>query len=152
MLFRSEQRFAAPDHVDRIAGFYLDELCRNGTTTAAVYCTVHPESVDAFFAEAMRRDMRMIAGKVLMDRNAPPGLLDTAAGGAEESQALITRWHGQGRQRYAVTPRFAITSTEAQLEAAGALLRANPGVYLQTHLSENAREIEMVRKLFPNAQ
>ena len=147
-----EQRFAAPDHAARIAGFFLDELCRNGTTTAAVYCTVHPESVDAFFAEAMRRDMRMIAGKVLMDRNAPPGLLDTAAGGAEESQALITRWHGQGRQRYAVTPRFAITSTEAQLEAAGALLRANPGVYLQTHLSENPREIEMVRKLFPNAQ
>jgi len=147
-----EQKFSAPDHAARIADFFLGELCRNGTTTAAVYCTVHSESVDAFFAESMRRNMRMIAGKVLMDRNAPPGLLDTAAGGYEESQTLIARWHGQGRQRYAVTPRFALTSTQAQLEAAGALLRANPDVYLQTHLSENPREIEAVRKLFPKAR
>ncbi len=147
-----EQKFATPDHAARIADFFLDELCRNGTTTAAVYCTVHPESVNAFFAEAARRNMRMIAGKVLMDRNAPPGLLDTAASGYAQSQALIDRWHGQGRQHYAVTPRFAITSTEAQLEAAGALLRANPDVYLQTHLSENPAEIETVRKLFPDAR
>jgi len=147
-----EQKFADPEHAGRVAGFFLDELCRNGTTTAAVYCTVHPQSVDAFFAESARRNMRMIAGKVLMDRNAPAGLLDTAARGYAESAALIARWHGQGRQHYAVTPRFAITSTEAQLEAAGALLRAHPDVHLQTHLSESPREIAMVRTLFPGAR
>lgn len=147
-----EQKFAAPAHAARIARFFLDELCRNGTTTAAVYCTVHPESVDAFFTESARRNMRMVAGKVLMDRNAPAALRDTAARGYAESEALIARWHGHKRLHYAVTPRFALTSTAAQLEAAGALLRAHPDVLLQTHLSESPQEIEMVRKAFPGAR
>src|SRR3546814_7333761 len=107
--------------------FILDELARNGTTTSAVYGTVHAGAAEAFFAEAHHRNARMIAGKVLMDRNAPAPLMDTAATGYDESKALIERWHGQGRQLYAVTPRFAITSSEAQLEAAGALLREQIG-------------------------
>ncbi|HEY5597336.1 MAG TPA: guanine deaminase [Kiloniellales bacterium] len=147
-----EQKFAAPEHAARIARFFLDELCRNGTTTAAVYCTVHAESVEAFFAESARRNMRMVAGKMMMDRNAPAGLRDTAAHGFADSEALIARWHGKGRQHYAVSPRFALTSTEAQLEATGALLRAHPDVLLQTHLAENPREIEIVRKAFPGAR
>jgi guanine deaminase len=150
--FVEEQRFADAGHAERNAVFFMDELLRNGTTTAVVYATVHPGSVEAFFAESERRGTGMIAGKVMMDRNAPPGLRDTAQSGYDESRALIRRWHGKGRQRYAVTPRFAITSTEEQLEAAGALNRENPGVYMQTHLSENLREIETVRQLFPDAR
>ncbi len=150
--FAEELRFADPEHAARVAGFFLDELARNGTTTAAVYGTVHAGAAEAFFAESHRRNTRMIAGKVLMDRNAPQGLLDTAETGYAESKALIARWHGKGRQLYAVTPRFAITSSEAQLEAAGTLLREHPDCYLQTHLSENHREIEAVRRLFSWAE
>lgn len=150
--FAEEQRFADAEHAARVAGFFLDELARNGTTTAAVYGTVHPQAAEAFFAESHRRNTRMIAGKVLMDRNAPDGLLDTAERGYAESKALIERWHGKGRQLYAVTPRFAITSSEAQLEAAGALMKEHPDCYLQTHLSENRREIETVHRLFPWAE
>lgn len=150
--FVEEQKFADPDHAARVAAFFLDELLRNGTTTAAVYCTVHAASVEAFFAESERRNTRMLAGKVLMDRGAPEGLLDTAQSGYDESAALIARWQGRGRQHYAVTPRFAVTSSPAQLEAAGALLRAHPEVYLQTHLAENRREIETVKALFPEAK
>ncbi len=150
--FAEELRFADPEHAARVAGFFLDELARNGTTTAAVYGTVHAGAAEAFFAESHRRNTRMIAGKVLMDRNAPQGLLDTAETGYAESKALIARWHGKGRQLYAVTPRFAITSSEAQLEAGGTLLREHPDCYLQTHLSENHREIEAVRRLFPWAE
>ena len=124
-------------------------MFRQGTTTAMVYCTVHPESVDAFFDESLRRGARMIAGKVMMDRNAPAGLTDDPQRGYDESKALIARWSGRGRLDYAVTPRFAITSTEAQLEASGALLRENPGAYMQTHLDENRAEIAFVKELFP---
>lgn len=144
-----EQRFADPAHAAAVSSFFLEELARNGTTTAAVYGTVHAGAAEAFFAESHRRNTRMLCGKVLMDRNAPEALTDTAQRGYDESKALIARWHGTGRQLYAVTPRFAITSTEAQLEAAGALLKEHPGCWLQTHLSENRREIETVRELFP---
>jgi len=150
--FVEEQKFADPAHSDLIADFFLDELLRNGTTTAVVYCTVHPQSAEAFFVQSARRNTRMIAGKVLMDRNAPDGLRDTAETGYRDSKALIEKWHGNDRQLYAVTPRFAITSTEAQLQAAGALMTEHPDVYLQTHLSENRREIETVKKLFPDAR
>jgi len=122
------------------------------TSTAAVYGTVHAQAAEAFFTESHRRNTRMIAGKVLMDRNAPDALTDTAQSGYDDSKALIAKWHGTGRQLYAVTPRFAITSTEAQLEAAGALLKEHPDCYLQTHLSENRREIETVHELFPWAK
>jgi guanine deaminase len=146
--FVEEQRFADLDHAARIASFFLDELLRNGTTTAVVYGSVHVESADALFAEAQRRGTRTIAGKVMMDRGAPAALLDTAESGYRESKALIERWHGRERLHYAVSPRFAVTSSDAQLEAAGALLAEHPDCYLQTHLSENPDEIATVRRLF----
>ena len=147
--FPAEMSFADAAHAERVAKLFLRELLRAGTTTAMVYCTVHPHSVDAFFAESERFNTRMIAGKVLMDRNAPAPLLDTAQRGHDESLALIERWHGRGRQLYCVTPRFAPTSTQAQLEAAGALLKSRDGLFLQTHLCENPGEIDWVRELFP---
>ena len=149
--FVEEHKFGDPGHAATIARFFLDELLRNGTTTAAVYCTVHPESVEAFFAESERRHTRMIAGKMMMDRNAPAALTDNAERGYAESRALLERWHRRGRQLYAISPRFAVTSSEAQLEAAGALRREYPDAYLQTHLAENREEIATVRQLFPGA-
>ena len=133
----------------RWRGCSATSCLRNGTTTALVFCAVYPQSVDALFAEAERRGMRIIAGKVLMDRNAPEELRDTAQQGYDDSKALIARWHGRGRSLYAITPRFAGTSTPAQLDAAGTLWREHPGVLMQTHISENRREIEWTAELFP---
>jgi guanine deaminase len=147
--FVEEQKLRDPAHAEYVARFFLDELSRQGTTTAMVYCTVHPESVDAFFAEAERRNMRMIAGKVMMDRNAPEALRDTPQRGYDETKALIQRWRGKGRLDYAISPRFAPTSTDAQLEASGALAREHPEAYVQTHLCENVAEIAFVKELFP---
>jgi guanine deaminase len=150
--FVEEQKFADPAHCARVAAFFLDELFRSGTTTALVYCSVHPESVDAFFAEAQARGARMIAGKVMMDRDAPAALMDTAERGYDESRALIERWRGRGRLDYAITPRFAVTSTQAQLEAAGALAREFPDCNVQIHANENKAEIARVAALFPEAR
>jgi guanine deaminase len=150
--FPAERSFADPAHAAEVAGFFLDESLKNGTTTAAVFATVHPESVDAFFAAAERRNLRMAAGKVLMDRNCPEFLRDTAESGYAQSAALIERWHGKGRLSYAVTPRFAPTSTEAQLALAGRLLDEHPGVLLQTHVAENQGEVQWVAELFPWAR
>jgi guanine deaminase len=150
--FVAEQKYADSGHAEANARFFFDELLRNGTTTAVVYGSVHPQSIEAFFLESERRGTAMIAGKAMMDRNAPTALRDTANGSFRDSQALIERWHGRNRQRYAVTPRFAVTSTEAQLQAAGTLLRDYPDVYLQTHLAENLAEIAEVRRLFPWAK
>ncbi|HEX4113421.1 MAG TPA: guanine deaminase [Stellaceae bacterium] len=148
--FVEEQKYGDPAHAARQADFFLDELARNGTTTACVYGTVHAESVEALFAAAERRGAGMIAGTALMDRNGPAALVDAGRNGIADSRDLIRRWHGTGRQRYAVTPRFAITSTDAQLRAAGDLLREFPTVYMQTHLAENRDEIAAVKRLFPN--
>ncbi len=150
--FVEEQRFADPDHCARVAEFFLAELFRNGTTTALVYCTVYPQSADAFFQAAERVNARMIAGKAMLDRNAPKALLDTVQTSYDDSKALIEKWRGRGRLDYAVTPRFAITSTPAQLEAAGALLKEFPGIYMQSHVDENTDEIEFALQLFPQAQ
>ena len=150
--FVEEQKFADPAHCARVAAFFLDELFRSGTTTAMVYCTVHPQSVDAFFTAAEARGARMIAGKVMMDRDAPQALMDTAQRGYDESKALIERWRGRGRLGYAITPRFAVTSTQAQLDAAGALAREFPDCYVQTHADENKAEIARVAALFPDAR
>ena len=149
--FPAEAAFASPDLAAERAERFLDLLVANGTTSALVFTTVHPVSTEALFRVAGARRMRIIAGKVLMDRNAPPELLDTGEG-TTESAALIERWHGAGRLAYAVTPRFAITSTRGQLRAAGELLARYPGVYLHTHLSENAAEVEATRALFPEAE
>jgi guanine deaminase len=150
--FVEEQKFADPAHCARVADFFLDELFRSGTTTAMVYCTVHPSSVEAFFTAAEARGARMIAGKVMMDRDAPTALMDTAERGYDESKALIERWRGRGRLDYAITPRFAVTSTQAQLDAAGALAREFPQLYIQTHANENKAEIARVAALFPEAR
>ena len=150
--FVEEQKFGLQGHAQAIAGSFFDELIRNGTTTAAAYCSVHPESVDAFFTEAARRNMLMIGGKVMMDRNAPEALLDTAQSGYDDTTALIARWHGQGRAHYAISPRFAITSTPAQLEASRALVAEYPECYVQTHLSENDAEIAYSLELYPNSK
>ena len=147
--FVEEQKFSNQGHPERIAEAFFDELIRHGTTTAAAYCSVHKPSVQAFFAESHRRNLRMVAGKVMMDRNAPPGLLDTAQSGYDDSKALIDTWHGKGRQLYAITPRFAPTSSPEQLEASGTLAREHPDLHIQTHLSENTAEIAFVAELFP---
>lgn len=149
-IFPAEQAFADRGHADTIAAFFLDELLRHGTTSALVFATVHAQSVDALFEAAVARDMRIVSGKVLMDRG-PPGLRDTPAQGRADSEALIARWRGRGRLGYAVTPRFALTSSEAQLADAGALLAAHPDVLLHTHLAENHGEIAAVAARFPDA-
>ncbi|MBV1788323.1 guanine deaminase [Marinobacterium sp. D7] len=147
--FPAEQKFADPAHAEQVSEIFLNELLSNGTTTALVFGTVHPQSVDAFFSSAEKRNLRMIAGKVLMDRNAPEALTDTPESGYRDSKALIERWHGKGRLHYAVTPRFAPTSSPEQLATAGQLLREYDGLYMHTHLSENRNEIEWVKALFP---
>jgi len=147
--FVAEAHFADKAHAREAAKVFLRECLRAGTTTAAVYCTVHPQSVDAFFEEADALNMRMIAGKILMDRNAPHALTDTVQKGYGDSAALIKAWHGKGRQLYAVTPRFAASSTPEQMEMAGALWAEHPGTYLQSHVSENRGEIAWVRELYP---
>jgi guanine deaminase len=147
--FPVERRFGDAVHAREVADFFIAELLRNGTTTAAVFATVHPESVDAFFASAQAVGARMIAGKVMMDRNCPPELCDAAESAYADCKALIERWHGRGRLSYAVTPRFAPTSTERQLELAGRLLDEQAGLYLQSHVAENPDEVAWVAKLFP---
>jgi len=149
--FVAEQKFSDPAIAAHQARFFLDELLRNGTTTALIYCSVHPQSVDALFAEAERRHIGVIAGKVMMDRNAPGALIDSVRSSYNDSKALIGRWHGRGRLRYAITPRFAITSTPEQLEAAAMLKREHPDCHLQTHLAENLDEIATTLRLYPQA-
>nr|WP_209008320.1 guanine deaminase [Roseibium polysiphoniae] len=149
--FPAEQKFADKVHGARIAKGFYDALLANGTTTAVAYCSSHPNSVDAYFEEAEHRGMLMVGGKTMMDRNAPDALCDTAQSSYDESKALLQKWHGRGRTHYAVTPRFAITSTPAQLEAAGALLKEHPGCHLQTHINENHNEIALTRELYPEA-
>ena len=147
--FPEETKFANTQHGRRIARLFCDEMVRHGTTTVAAYCSVHRQSADAFFAEALSRDMLVIAGKVMMDRNAPDGLRDTPQSSYDDTKALIADWHGKGRLHYAVTPRFAITSTPEQMEMAGALMRECPHLHMQTHLSENHAEIAFTQELYP---
>lgn len=150
--FPAEGKFKDKAYAQSIAALFLDELLKNGTTTALVFAAVFPESVDAFFEEADRRNLCMIAGKVLMDRNAPDYLRDTADSAYSDTKRLIEKWHHKGRLLYAVTPRFAPTSTPEQLQRAGKLLQEYPDVYLHTHLSENVDEVAWVKALFPEAE
>jgi guanine deaminase len=150
--FPEETRFADAGHSTEMAGAFMDLLTAHGTTTAVAYCSVHKASAEAYFDAAAARNMRMIGGKVMMDRNAPDGLRDTPISGYDDSKALIARYHGQGRGMYAITPRFAITSTPAQLEMAGALVQEHPDCYVQTHLSENHDEIAYTAELYPQAR
>jgi guanine deaminase len=147
--FPTEMQFSDKNYAQKIADFFVNELLKNGTTSALVYGTVHPESVDALFEAAQKIDMRLITGKVMMDRNAPEDLLDTAQSSYDDSKMLIEKWHNKGRLQYAITPRFAPTSTPEQLMLAGKLKTEYPDVYVQTHLSENKNEIDWVNSLFP---
>jgi guanine deaminase len=148
--FPTERKYADKAFAASVAKVFLDECLKNGITTSCVYCTVFPQSVDALFEEAERLGMRIAAGKVLMNRNAPDYLVDTTQSGYDDSKALIRKWHGRGRIMYAITPRFAPTSTGDQLESAGALWSEFPDCYMQTHVSENKSEVAWVKDLFPD--
>ncbi len=150
--FPEEARFADPDHAREVARAFVDEMLANGTTTALVFGTVHAHSADAVFEAAEAKGMRLIAGKVLMDSNCPPELRDDADTGYTDSKALIERWHGKGRLGYAITPRFALTSSSAQLAAAGRLASEYPDVWVHTHLAENMEEVEEIARLFPDSR
>ena len=147
--YPAEAQFADAQHARSVADIFLDELLRNGTTSAMVFATVFPQSVDAIFAAAEERGMRLIAGKVLMDRLCPDELSDSAETGYADSKALIERWHGKGRLGYAITPRFALTSTDEQLEFAGRLASEYPDKWVHTHLAENQEEIDQIAAQFP---
>lgn len=149
-IFPAEKSLAERGHADEVAAFFLDQLLRHGTTSALVFTTVHSGSVDALFDAALRRDMRIISGKVLMDLG-PEGLSDTVASGRSDTEALIARWRGRGRLGYAVTPRFVPTSSPEQLADAGALVAEHPDVLMHTHLSENPGEIDYVASRFPDS-
>ena len=151
--FPQETRFADPVHAQNVAAFFFDELMRHGVTTALAFATAHSASVDAFFNEAQRRQLRMVSGRVLQDRHSPDGLRDaSAAQSLYETEALIQRWHGVDRLGYAITPRFAPTSSEAQLRGAGELAAAHTDVWVQSHVAENVDEIKWVAELFPQAR
>ncbi|ASK18975.1 guanine deaminase [Halomonas sp. N3-2A] len=149
--FPEECRFANHAHAEALSNAFLDEMLRAGTTTAQVFGSSHPGSVDAFFTACQKRQLRMLVGKVLMDRNAPDALMDGVSGIAD-SERLIQDWHGNGRLGYSVTPRFAPTSTKIQMDAAGALLRNDSSLWLQTHLAENSGELDWVAELFPGSR
>ena len=151
--FPEEVRFGDPAHAEEIAARYLDLLLAHGTTSVCTFCTIHPASVEAIFAAAEARGMRIFAGKTCMDRDtAPEGLRDTAQSAYDDSRALLQRWHGKGRAGYVITPRFSPTSTPEQLEALGALWAEHPGCLMQTHLSEQTDEIAWVKSLYPEAR
>ncbi|SPF78305.1 guanine deaminase [Pseudoprimorskyibacter insulae] len=150
--FPEEMRFGDAAYAQGVADRYLDLTLANGTTTVCSYCTIHPQSVDAFFSAAIARGLRAYAGKTCMDRNAPDGLRDSPQSAYDDSKALLERWHGQDRLEYVITPRFSPTSTPDQLNALGALWAEHPDCLMQTHLSEQVDEIAWVRGLFPNAR
>lgn len=150
--FPHEARFSDPAHASSVASFFLDELARNGVSTALVFATSHPASVDAFFAEAQARRLRMIAGKCLMDRHAPDSVRDATEQSLVDTAELIARWHGQDRLGYAITPRFVPSCSAAQLRGAGELAALHPGVWVQSHVAENLDEIAWARSLFPDAR
>ena len=150
--FPHEARFADPAHAAEVAAFFCDELMRHGVTTPLTFCTSHPASVDALFTEAQRRGLRLIAGKVLQDRHSPDGVRDETEQSLVDTEALIRRWHGQGRLGYAITPRFAPSCSEAQLRGAGELAASYPDVWIQSHVAENQDEIAWARALFPDSR
>jgi len=150
--FPTEMKFKDKKYADKISEFFINQLLKNGTTTALVLGTVHENSINSIFKAASKKQMRLIAGKVMMDTNAPKELCDTAISSYQQSEKLIKKWHKKQRLLYAITPRFAPTSTKKQLKLAGKLKRKYPSVYVHTHLSENKKEIAWVKSLFPKAK
>jgi guanine deaminase len=149
--FPTEGKFKDPEYARSIAAFFLDELLKNGTTTALVLPTIFPQSVEVLFEEAQKRNMRLIAGQVLMSRNAPDFLITEPKAAYAQTREQIQKWHGNGRILYAITPRFAITSTDEELDLAGQLKAEFPDVYVHTHLSENRAEVAFTAELFPKS-
>lgn len=147
--FPEEARYADKDYATTAAGIFLQRLFAHGTTSVLAFCSVHRQCADALFAAAQNCNMALITGKTMMDRNAIPAVQDSAEQGGRESTALYHKWHGRDRLRYAVTPRFAVTSSDAQLAVSGELLKSLPGALLQTHISESPGEIALVQQLFP---
>jgi len=150
--FPEEMRFSNISYANEVAKRTFDLTLSNGTTSVCSYCTIQPESVDAFFSAAAARNQRVWAGKTCMDRNAPSALLDTAQSAYDDSARLLGSWHGRGRASYVITPRFSPTSTPDQLSALGALWAEHPKCLMQTHLSEQVDEISWMRALFPSAR
>ena len=150
--YPAEAKFADPEHAREVAVAFVDELLRNGTTTALVFGTVHTHSADAIFAAAEAKGMRLVAGKVLMDCNCPEELRDDPESAYADSKALIEKWHGKGRLGYAITPRFALTSSAEQLEAAGRLAAEYPDAWVHTHLAENMAEVAAIAQRFPQSR
>ena len=150
--FPTERQFENPEYSRKIADVFLRQLWMNGTTTAAVYATVHKNSAEQLFSAAFEKNMQILTGKVCMDRHCPDYLQDTAESAQQDSADLIAAWHNKGRLKYAITPRFAPTSTEKQLRLLGELMNAHDDVYLQTHVDENRDEIQWVKELFPNSK
>jgi guanine deaminase len=150
--FPEESRYADPAYAAAAAEIFLDRLIGNGTTTALAFCSVHSTSAEALFAAAQARGMGFVTGKTMMDRNAPASVLDDAEASARASEELYGKWHDKDRLRYAVTPRFVVTSSDRELRLASELLKSLPGALMQTHLSESVGEIELVKSLFPNAR
>jgi guanine deaminase len=150
--FPHEKRFVAQGYAEQVAEFFLDELLRNGVTTALAFATSHPQSVDALFTEARHRQLRLITGKVLQDRHSPDGVRDETEQSLIDTEALIQRWHGVDRLGYAITPRFAPTSTPAQLRGAGELAARYPDAWIQSHVAENLDEVRWVQELFPRSR
>ena len=147
--FPEESRYADGEYARAAAQIFLSRLFQHGTTSALAFCSVHKTCADALFAAAQDAGMALVTGKTMMDRNAIPAVEDTPDTGARETVELYEKWHGKGRLRYAVTPRFAPTSSDAQLKVSGELLASLPGALMQTHLSESPREIAFVKELFP---
>lgn len=150
--FVAEQGFINKEHAQEVAEVFLREQMRNGVTSSTVYCTIFPQSVDAIFEAAEKYNMRIMAGKVCMDRNAPAALLDTPQRAYDESKALIQKWHGKGRAEYVITPRFIPTSTPEQMEMVSALAKENPDMLIQSHVSENVNEVAWVKELCPESK
>ena len=150
--FPQETRFSDPAYAAKVAGFFIDELLRNGVTTALTFSTSHPSSVNALFEVAQQRQLRLITGKCMMDRNSPDGVRDETEQSLIDTEALIQRWHGQDRLGYAITPRFAPSCSDAQLRGAGALAAQYSDVWVQSHVAENREEVAWVRSLYPAAR
>ena len=150
--FPHESRFSDEGHAREVAGFFFDELQRHGVTTALTFATSHPQSVDAAFKEARARGLRFITGKVLQDRHSPDGVRDDTEQSLIDTETLIGRWHGVDRLGYAITPRFAPTSSPAQLRGAGELAAKYPDVWIQSHVAENVDEVKWVAELFPRSR
>ena len=150
--FPEEKRFVSPEYCAQAATFFIAELLRHGVTTALTFATSHPESVNALLGQAQQHNLRMMAGKVLMDQNAPDGLRDDTEQSLIDTETLIKQWHGVDRLGYAITPRFVPTSSAAQLRGAGELAAQYPDVWIQSHVAENLDEIAWVKQLYPAAR